>query len=291
MPDRIVISGLAVDTVIGLYAWERLVRQSIQIDLELTCDLHAAGATDRVEDTVDYKTLTNAVRARVSSSRFLLIEALACDVAETCLDDTRVKRARVTVHKLGALRHAQNVAVVVEREQGDERMRPPHRAYIGVGSNVDAVTHVQNALQALHDRFGALRVSPVYRTRAVGSDGAADFLNAAVEIRTSAGPHELRDQLHEIEAQEGRERTSDRNAPRTLDLDLLLYDDLVHSTAEHGHALPDPGIEESAFVLVPLADVARPIVHPVLGVTIGQLRDRLPRTIDGIRHFKDEVLY
>ncbi len=291
MPDRIVITGLAVNTVIGLYAWERLVRQTIELDLELTCDLHEAGASDRVGDTVDYKTLTNTVRERIASSGYLLIEALACDVAETCLAHERVRRARVTVHKTGALRYAKNVAVVVEREQGDTRMRPRHRAYVGVGSNVDATTHVRKALQALHERFGALRVSPIYRTRAVGAEGADDFLNAAVEIRTSAAPHELREQLHEIEAQEGRERTDDRNAPRTLDLDVLLYDDLVHSETEHGHALPDPGIEESAFVLVPLADIARPVVHPVLGVTIGALRDRMPRTIDGVSRFTDEVLY
>ena len=110
MPDRIVVEGLRADTVIGVYGWERMVRQELRIDLALHCDLREAGATDDVSRTVDYKKLTEAVRARVESSRYLLIETLACDIAECCLERDRVSRVTVRVNKRGALRFARRCA-------------------------------------------------------------------------------------------------------------------------------------------------------------------------------------
>ncbi len=288
MPDRIVVTGLRTDTVIGLYDWERLVRQTLLIDLDVACDLRAAGASDRVEDTVDYKRLTTKVRARVESSRYLLIETLACDIAECCLAQDRVERVRVTVRKPGALRHADDVAVMVERKRGEPSGRPPHRAYVGVGSNIDPVTNVRSALTALHECFGAVRVSQAYRTRAVGYEGADDFLNLAVELRTDLDPVALHAALREIEAAHGRERHDERNAPRTLDLDLLLWDDVVRTD---GPVLPDPLIPDAPFVLVPLADIARHVMHPTLDRSIGSLRDELPVTVPGVSVYSDEVVY
>lgn len=289
MPDRIVVEGLRADTVIGLYGWERMVRQELRIDLVLHCDLRAAGASDQVDRTVDYKTLTQAVRDRVESSRYLLIETLACDIAECCLEKDRVSRVEVRVNKRGALRYADNVAVVVSRSRDEDSGRPPHRAFLGIGSNIEPVQNVRAALAALHEEFGALRVSPVYRTTAVGCEGAPDFLNLAVELRTDRTPDDLRAWLRELESRRGRVRTPDRNAPRTLDVDLLLYDDLVVSDAEH--PLPDPLVEAAPFVLVPLADIAAPIVHPTRGVTIGGLRAALPREVPGVTAWEDEVLF
>lgn len=289
MPDRIVVEGLRADTVIGLYTWERMVRQELRIDLTLHCDLREAGASDQVTDTVDYKTLTNDVRERVESSRYLLIETLASDIAEHCLRDERVSRVEVRVNKTGALRHADNVAVVVHRSRDDASLRPPHRAFLGIGSNIEPVANVRAALAALHERFGAIRVSPAYRTTAVGCEGADDFLNLAVEIRTDLSPDELWAWTRELELQQGRERTPDRNAPRTLDVDLLLYDDLVREGADH--PLPDPLVATAPFVLVPLADVAADVLHPALGRTIGALRAALPVTPEGVAPYEDDVLF
>ncbi len=289
MPDRIVVEGLRADTVIGLHEWERMVRQELRIDLVLHCDLREAGAGDVVARTVDYKALTERVRERVESSRYHLIETLACDIAECCLTYDRVSRVEVRVNKSGALRFADNVAVAVARARGEPSGRPPHRVYLGVGSNIEPATNVRAALTALHDEFGALRVSPIYRTVAIGCEGAPDFLNLAVEIRTDRTPDELRDWLRSLETRQGRVRTGARNAPRTLDIDVLLYDDLVLAGGDH--PLPDPLVESAPFVLVPLADIAAPVVHPVRGVTVGELRAALPQHVEGVAPWSDETLF
>ncbi len=289
MPDRIEVRGLRVDTIIGLYSWERMVLQEVRIDLELRCDLRAAGASDDVRDTVDYKTLTQTIRERTESSRYLLIETLAHDVAECCLTDPRVTSARVRLSKPHALRHADDVAVVVTRTQEDGSLRAPHRVYIGVGSNIDPVTNVREALQALHSRFGALRVSPAYRTAPVGCGEAADFINLAVELRTDLELHVLWSELRGVEKAQGRVRSDDRNEPRTLDLDILLFDELV--TNEGPVRLPDPLIADAPFVLVPLADIAGPLRHPTANCTIAELRAKLPKTVEGVAPYDAEVLF
>ncbi len=289
MPDRIVVEGLRADSVIGLYEWERMIRQELRIDLVLHCDLRAAGASDDVADTVDYKALTNDVRERVETSRYRLIETLACDIAEECLAHSRVARVEVRVNKTGALRNADNVAVGVHRAQGEPSGRPGHRAYLGIGSNIDPVTNVRAALTALQQRFGALRVSPTYRTAAVGCDGADDFLNLAVEIRTDLDPDGVWAWTRELEQRQGRARSAARHAPRTLDIDLLLYDDMVREGDEH--PLPDPLVASAPFVLVPLADIAARVVHPVERRTIRELRAMLPLDVPGVALYEDAVVF
>jgi len=289
VPDRIEVRGLRADTIIGLYSWERMVLQEVRIDLELRCDLRAAGASDDVQDTVDYKTLTQTIRERTESSRYLLIETLADDVAECCLADPRVSSARVRISKPHALRHADDVAVVVTRTQEDGSARPPHRVHLGIGSNIEPVENVRRALHALHARFGALRVSPAYRTTPVGCGPSPDFINLVVELRTDLTLPALWAELRGVEKAQGRVRNDDRNEPRTLDLDILLFDDLV--TDAEPVPLPDPLIATAPFVLVPLADIAGPMRHPTAGCTIAALRAKLPATVEGVTPFDDEVLF
>jgi 2-amino-4-hydroxy-6-hydroxymethyldihydropteridine diphosphokinase len=289
MPDSIEVRGLRADTIIGLYSWERMVLQEVRIDLDLRCDLRAAGASDDVQDTVDYKSLTTTVRERTETSRYLLIESLADDVAECCLADPRVHSARVRISKPHALRHADDVAVVVVRTQEDRSSRPRHRVFVGVGSNIEPVTNVRQALATLHRSFGALRVSPAYRTAAVGYEGAPDFLNLVVELRTDLDVAALWTQLRAIEKDQGRMRTDDRNEPRTLDLDMLLFDDLV--TDEPPVVLPDRLVSTAPFVLIPLADIAGPVMHPTAERTIAELRATLPADVDGVARYDEKVLF
>ncbi|MDE2090558.1 MAG: 2-amino-4-hydroxy-6-hydroxymethyldihydropteridine diphosphokinase [Gammaproteobacteria bacterium] len=138
--------------------------------------------------------------------------------------------------------------------------------FIGIGSNVEPQTHIREALKRLRMHFGKLQVSPVYRNPAVGFVGE-DFLNLAVAFESLDSVASVRTALDAIEAACGRIRGSPRFAPRTLDLDLLMYGDVVTDTPVR---LPRPEILEYAYVLKPLTDLAAGRLHPVTGRTLGE---------------------
>ncbi len=140
------------------------------------------------------------------------------------------------------------------------------RAYVAIGSNVEAERHVDMAVNVLRNRFGAVQLSPVYLNKAVGFDGD-DFLNAVAGFDTALDVLALKTVLDEIEVACGRQRGAARFAPRTLDLDLLLYGDRVDVAAR----LPRPEILHYDFVLKPLADIAPDLRHPVGGRSYREL--------------------
>ena len=113
--DRIFITALTAEAVIGIYDWEREVRQRLEIDLEMWMDLRAAGRSDAIEDTLNYKSVAKRVLAFVEASSFRLVEALAGEIARIVLEEFRIERVKVTVHKPGAIRHSRDVGVVIER--------------------------------------------------------------------------------------------------------------------------------------------------------------------------------
>jgi dihydroneopterin aldolase len=117
--DRIFITALTAETVIGIYDWEREVKQRLEIDLEISMDLRAASVSDAIEDTLNYKSVAKRVLAFVEASRYRLVEALAGEIARMVLEEFKVSRVRVTVHKPGAIRHSRDVGVIVERGAGD----------------------------------------------------------------------------------------------------------------------------------------------------------------------------
>ncbi|HEY1772139.1 MAG TPA: 2-amino-4-hydroxy-6-hydroxymethyldihydropteridine diphosphokinase [Gammaproteobacteria bacterium] len=139
------------------------------------------------------------------------------------------------------------------------------RVYVAIGSNVEAERHVTMAVQALRGRFGVLQLSPIYRNHAVGFDGD-DFLNAVAGLDSALDVAALKAALDEIEVDCGRQRGAARFAPRTLDLDLLLFGDTVEAAAK----LPRADILRYSFVLKPLADIAAAERHPVTGLTYAQ---------------------
>lgn len=114
-PDRIDIRDLQLRCVIGVEEWERKVKQDVLIDITLFADLSAAGQSDDLADTVNYKAVTKSVIALVEASSFQLVEAMAAAVAELCLDAPGVERVRVSTQKPGALRFARTVGVTIER--------------------------------------------------------------------------------------------------------------------------------------------------------------------------------
>lgn len=117
MADRIVLEGIEVEALIGVFEHERHAKRPLLVDLDLTCDITRAAVTDNVEDTIDYFTLTNCVREHCARSSYRLIEALAADIARICLASPRVSRAVVKVRKPGAVAGVSSIAVVIERSR------------------------------------------------------------------------------------------------------------------------------------------------------------------------------
>lgn len=142
------------------------------------------------------------------------------------------------------------------------------RVYVSIGSNLEPEANIPSALAELRRRYGALIVSPVYESEAVGFAGD-NFYNLVVGFDTDQGVHAVIRSLREIERQHKRKRSDKRFGPRTLDLDLLLYDDLV--LAEDGVAIPRGEILRYAFVLKPLMDIAGERRHPVDGRSYAEL--------------------
>lgn len=142
------------------------------------------------------------------------------------------------------------------------------KAYLSLGSNLDAATHLRGAIAALRERFGEVVLSPVYRTRAVGFDGA-DFYNSAAIVDSELEPQALNDWLHALEDRHGRDRSGPRYSDRTLDIDLVLYDDRVLE-GPGNLRIPRPELKH-AFVLRPLADIAPELVVPGDGRSLGEL--------------------
>ena len=149
-----------------------------------------------------------------------------------------------------------------------------HRAYILLGSNIDKERNLPAAVRLLCERSRVLAVSSVYETLPVGRTDQPTFFNVAVLIETPLSPAELKWQvLRPIEAQLGRVRTEDPNAPRTIDLDIVLFDDAVFEL--EGSPIPDPAIREHPHVALPLAEIAPDYVHPVTGETLAEIASRL----------------
>lgn len=146
--------------------------------------------------------------------------------------------------------------------------------FIAAGSNVEAPRNLSLALDELEREFGALTVSNAYRNPAHGFDGP-DFINLVIGTRTALGVREVMERLHRIEARCGRERSASKWASRTMDLDVLLYDDLVCD--EPGLTLPRPDLLRRAYMLGPLAEIAPELKHPTASRTIRELWSEFDR--------------
>ena len=149
-----------------------------------------------------------------------------------------------------------------------------HQIYISVGSNVDRNKHTIAGLNGMALEFGELTLSNVYESEAVGFSGS-HFYNLVVGAKTSKTIKEVCETLKSIESRNGRVRQEKKFAPRTLDLDLLLYDQIV---TKDGVDLPRAEIEYNAFVLLPLSEIAPEYAHPIVNKTIGELWQAYDKT-------------
>jgi dihydroneopterin aldolase len=113
--DKIFLDELRIETIIGIWEWERKIRQTIIIDLEMSADIARAAATDDVADTLNYKSVAKRLQSFVGESSFQLVETLAERIAAIIRDEFDVAWVKVTVHKPGAIRGSKDVGVIIER--------------------------------------------------------------------------------------------------------------------------------------------------------------------------------
>ena len=153
-------------------------------------------------------------------------------------------------------------------------MSTEHWAFISLGSNIEPERYLPKSVQRLRELCRVERVSSVWESPAVGNDQQSNFCNAAVLIRTSLSPEILKFQvLRQLETDLGRIRDpANRNADRTIDLDLVLYDSTVLDSPEI--QLPDPDIAHRAFLIVPLAELDAHYQHPTLHRSLDELRQQ-----------------
>ena len=139
------------------------------------------------------------------------------------------------------------------------------RVYLSIGSNIEREHNVRSAVSELEKLFSPLTLSSVYLSRAVGFEGE-DFYNMVVGFNSTLSLNDIRDRLRRIEGAHGRKRGMEKFSARPLDIDLLLFGDTVQH--DMGFDIPRREIEQSAFVLLPLSEIAADLVHPETGQTI-----------------------
>jgi 7,8-dihydroneopterin aldolase/epimerase/oxygenase len=119
MGDRIYLRDLRTETIIGIYDWERKIRQTVSFDFEFPADVRRAARTDRIEDTLNYKSVAKRVLAFVETSEYHLVETLAEEVARLILQEFSVEWVKVSLNKPGAVRGSRDVGVTIERSRAD----------------------------------------------------------------------------------------------------------------------------------------------------------------------------
>ncbi len=158
------------------------------------------------------------------------------------------------------------------------------RAFIGIGSNIEPARNVAAAVRCLANETRVTGVSMVYCTEPIGRLDQPHYFNGVVEAETEAAPAEFKNRvLAPIEDMLGRVRSKDKYAPRTIDLDLILYGDLAVDS--DGIRLPDPEILERAFLAIPLFELAPDLVLPGYNLPIGEIAARFP--CNGMKPLKE----
>lgn len=273
--DKIVIEDLECFGYHGVLKEEQILGQKFYVSIVLYTNTRNAGRTDCLNETLNYADVCKKVQTFMSEQRFLLIEAVAEHLAQMLLISyTRLKKVKITIKKPWAPIHISMKTVAVEI------MRGWHTVYLGIGANLgEKEKNIQTALNFFkeHPLCGLEKISSLVPTKPYGVREQDDFLNGAFCIRTLLTPREILLCIQEIEEKLQRVRTI-HWGPRTIDVDLLLYDDIV--CREEDLIIPHIEMHKRDFVLKPLREIAPYAWHPIFQKTVNELWEELQKRED-----------
>lgn len=270
--DQIRIENLEVFCHHGVYKEENVLGQKFLVDAVLFLRTRKAGKTDELADSVSYGDVCRLITSEMKKQNDKLLERVAERLAQKILlEFPMVEKVSVEVKKPWApvLMHLDYASVKIERGW--------HRVYIGVGSNLgDRAAYLEMAEKRLREREWTcnLKAAAALETEPYGYLDQGNFLNTVFQMETLLEPRELLEELHGIEQEANRIREI-HWGPRTLDLDILLYDHLV--TEEEVLILPHPELHKRLFVLDPLCELNPYGVHPLLKKRFCDLLEELRR--------------
>ena len=256
--DKIHIKDLEIIGFHGAIPEEKVLGQKFVLSFELDVDLRQAGKNDDLTKTVHYGELAQKVEEEFTKTSYDLIEKAAEEICEfVLLNYPLVKKVKLLLKKPWAptRKHVEYVAVEIERKW--------NKVYIAAGSNLgDKEETLKEAIYIIGKRKDCVvtKVSNFYTTDPVGYEDQDQFVNCVFEIDTLQTPSELMDTLLEVEKDFKRERII-RWGPRTLDLDIIFYNDII-SYDEH-ILIPHPRAHERQFVMKPMCDINPYYVHPI----------------------------
>lgn len=265
--DYIVLTGLKISCIIGIFEWERKRKQDVVIDLRIPCDIRRAAQRDYIADTVDYKKIAKTVIAYVEKSKFQLVETLAERLSSFLFQHFHLPEIELTVSKPGAIRGSQNVGIHLHRIRPSLELL--ERVFLGLGSNINPRQNLGMALSAIDKKYRLRGLSHAYETSPVGYARQAPFWNMVVAVESEGDPETIRKWIEKLEKKAGRRRSSNAFGPRSLDIDLLLSGNRVEKKRDF--SIPHPDIESKAFVLFPLLEICPNLVHPALGKPMVEL--------------------
>ena len=270
MADYIRIRDLEVHANHGVFKEENVLGQKFVFSVEMEVDMTPACLKDDLNGSVHYGLVSQDIYEFVKAHTYQLLEHLAEQVCRMLLMKyERIKKITLEVKKPWAPVGLPLDTVSVEIT------RTRHTAYLSFGSNMgDKKAYLDGAIKELeaHPMIHVTKVSDYIVTEPYGGVVQDDFLNGCLELETVLSPEELLDALHVIEQNADRKREI-HWGPRTLDLDILFYDDIVMNTEDL--IIPHKEIPLRDFVLRPLAQIAPDVMHPVLHKNIRQLKEEL----------------
>ena len=268
--DKIHIKDLELFAKHGVFPEENVLGQKFLVSAVLYASTREAGKTDDLTKSIHYGEVSHFIKTFLEDHTYQLLETAAERLAgELLLETAGLEKIRLEIKKPWAPVGLPLKTVSVEIERGW------HTAYIALGSNMgDKEGYLNQGVEGLQNTRGCevLAVSDFLATEPYGMVDQDEFLNGAIKIRTLLTPYELLDRLNEIEREAKRERIV-HWGPRTLDLDILLYDDLILDD-ERLH-IPHIEMYKREFVLKPLCQIAPYVRHPVYNRTALELLEAL----------------